>query len=152
TGLPFRVKMAAISAAAVLLTLAVILIPVYVGSRDTLTRVQGERLLSIARSATVSLSGETVDSVWSDGQTSPAFRTARTYLQRVWVGNGGSVRDLVNGIAVVRREPTGVYRYVVHSSWQPGQPQYTAAWLPPEAIADSLAAGRDGITPIYDSN
>src|SRR4051812_35393812 len=77
TGLPFRVKMAAISAAAVLLTLGVILIPVYLGSRDTLTRVQGERLLSIARSAGVSLTGEAIDSVADDGQTSPAFRSAR---------------------------------------------------------------------------
>jgi methyl-accepting chemotaxis protein len=152
TGLPFRVKMAAISAAAVLLTLGVILIPVYVGSRDTLTRVQGERLFSIARSAGVTLGGEAIDSVSDDGQTSPAFRSARAFLQRLWVGNGGSVRDLVNGIAIVRRQPTGVYRYVVHSSWQPGQAQYTAAWVPPEAISDSLAAGRGGITPVYEDN
>ena len=152
TGLPFRVKMAAISAAAVLLTLTVILIPVYLGSRDTLSRVQGERLLSIARSTAVSLAGEAIDSVSNDGQTATAFRSTRSFLQRVWLGNGGSVRDLVNGIAVVRRQSTGIYHYVVHSSWQPGQPQYTAAWMPPDVLADSLAAERGGITPIYDSN
>jgi methyl-accepting chemotaxis protein len=144
-------KMAAISAAAVLLTLGVVLVPVYLGSRETLTRVHGERLLSIARSAAVSLSGDAIDSIAVDGQTAPSFRTTRTFLQRVWLGNGGSVSDLVNGIAIVRRQPSGVYRYVVHSSWQPGQAQYTAAWAPPVEIADSLRDGRSGITPVYEN-
>src|SRR6185369_1454422 len=74
------------------------------------------------------------------------------FLQRIWRGNGGRVGDLVNGIAVVRRLPSGAYQYLLHSSWPPGAPQYTAAWAAPEYIADSLMRGVGGVTPVYDDN
>lgn len=150
TGLPFRVKMAGISAAAVLATLIVILIPVYVESRDTLTRAHGERLLSIARAAAAVVSGDSIDvAAGIAGRSSIAFPVTRRLLQRIWIANGGSAGDLVNGLAVVRPDSAGVFRYVVHSAWPPTQPQYLEDWTPPESLLDSLALGRASTTPLY---
>jgi methyl-accepting chemotaxis protein len=151
-GLPFRVKMAAISAAAVLVTFVVILGPVYYVTRDTITRAHGDRMAAIARSSAVAISGATIDSIVTEGQQSDAFRRLRARLQRVWSINSSGDGDIVNGLAIVRALPGGVYRYVVHSSWRPGQAQYTAAWLPPDGLADSLRAGVAGVSPVYDSN
>ena len=153
TGLSFRVKMAAISAAAVVVTLAVILIPVYVESRDMLTRVHGERLLSIVRSTAVAVPGDSLASVGAGGQDSPAFREVRGALQRVWLANGGTVSDLMNGIGVVRRDAAGGgWHYLVHSSWPAGQARYAEPWSVPSWLADSIGAGSGGVTPLYDAD
>jgi methyl-accepting chemotaxis protein len=153
TGIPFRLKMAGISAAAVLVTLAVILIPVYVLSRDLLTQVLGEQVTAVTRSTSVVISGDTLDRIAeSEGQGTTAFRATRAMLQRMWLANGGSVTDLVNGIAIVRGDSAGNFRFLVHSTWQPGQSQFSTKWNTPASLLDSLAAGRGAVTPIYQSN
>src|SRR5689334_438439 len=114
TGMPFRMKMAGISAAAVLVTLAVVLVPVFVLSRDLLTQVLGEQVTAVTRSTSVAISGDSLDHIAEHGgQNSLAYRTTRTMLQRMWLANGGSLTDLVNGIAVVRADTSGKFRYLV---------------------------------------
>ena len=151
TGVPFRLKMAAISAGAVLLTLAVILAPVYMLSRALLEQVLGQQVAAVTRSASAAVSGDTLDLIAAPGgaETS-AYRATRAMLQRMWIANGGSVSDLVNGIAIVRAVTPESYRYVVHSTWQPGQASFDARWRPPLALADSVRTGSAGVTPIYD--
>jgi peptide/nickel transport system substrate-binding protein len=68
-------------------------------------------------------------------------------LKRLWAVNGGDVSELANGIAVVRRMPSG-YRYLAHSSWNAGQPQYTTTWTPPDSLLDAVDAGRGGVSPL----
>ena len=152
TGMPFRLKMAAISATAVMVTLGVILVPVYILSRDLLTQVLGEQVTAVTRSTSVAISADTLDRIALHGQGAAEFRATRAVLQRMWLANGGSVTDLVNGIAVVKPDTNGRYRYLVHSTWQPGQHQFARFWRPPATLVDSLRAGRGAVTGIYESN
>ena len=42
------------------------------------------------------------------------------------------------------------YRYLAHSSWNAGQPQYSRTWSPPAVLTDSLARNAGGETRLYD--
>ncbi len=146
---PFRLKMAAISAAAVVLTLGVIMIPVYFGMRSQLAKVHGDRLLGIARGATLVVSADSLDVVAARGQNTEAFRDTRTNLLHAWIANGASESDLVNGLAIVRADSTGGWHVLVHASWQAGAPQYARPWTPPPGLADSMSVGQEGYTGVY---
>ncbi len=139
-----------ISAAAVLATLVLVLPPVYLTSRATLTTLKGERLSAIAASAAVTIPAATADTLAAvDGQNTAAFVRTRDLLRRMWEENGGDTRELTNGIALVR--PSGFsYRYLAHSSWSAGQPQYSSHWEPQPGLADSMAAGRPAQSRVYD--
>jgi methyl-accepting chemotaxis protein len=153
TGVPFRIKMAGISAAAVIVTLTVILIPVYILSRDLLTQVLGEQVAAVTRSTSVAISADSLDRIAErGGQATSAYRETRMMLQHMWLANGGSLTDLVNGISVVRSDTSGRFRYLVHSTWQPGQAQFIGSWQPPSGMLDSLRQGRGAVTQIYDAN
>ena len=144
--------MAGVSALAVVATLAVLLIPVYANTRTSLIHLHGARLAAIASSATVGISAESLDVIGAPGgQNSAAFVQARAALKRLWVANGGNLSELTNGIAIVRRQGGG-YRYLVHSSWNAGSPQYNLRWLPPLGLADSLRGNRPGYSSIYREN
>src|SRR5690349_25144141 len=135
SGVPFRIKMAGISAAAVIVTLAVMLIPVYILSRDLLGQVLGEQVTAVTRSTSVAISGDSLDLIAARGGTNTnAYRATRTMHQRMWLANGGSLTDLVNGIAVVRLDSTRKFRFLVHSTWQPGQAQFISTWQPPAGL------------------
>jgi methyl-accepting chemotaxis protein len=149
---PFRLKMAAISAAAVVLTLGVVMVPVYVGTRSQLTKVHGDRLLGMARGATLVVDADSLDAIAARGATTPAFRDTRSALLHAWIANGASESDLVNGLAVVRADSTGTWRVLVHASWQVGQPQYARPWNSPPGLADSMALGREAYTGVYASD
>ncbi len=141
--------MAAISAAAVVLTLAVIMPPVYVSSRNQLAKVHGDRLLGIARSATLIVAAESLDVIAARGQDTPAFGDTRAALLHAWLANGASQSDLLNGIEIVRTDSAGRWHVLVHSSWQSGQPQYRLPWISPPGLADSMAVGHEAYTGVY---
>ena len=149
--IPFRWKVASISSVAVLLTLVIVLTPTYLTGREKLTELHTQRLAAIARSASVTIPAESLDVIASpQGQNTAAFVYARSTLKRLWLVNGGNLAELTNGIAIVRRQANG-YRYLVHSSWNAGQPQYNRLWEPPAGLPDSLARDRGGQTAIYQS-
>ncbi len=138
--------MAAVSAAAVVVTIIVLLIPIYMRARTGLDALHGQRLTAIARSATVAIPAEWIDvTAAPGGQNTQEFVAARNALKRLWSVNGGNTSELTNGVAIVRRQGAR-YRYLAHSSWNAGQPQYNQPWVPPETLRDSLAQGRDGYT------
>ncbi|MGH7633657.1 MAG: hypothetical protein ACRENC_07990, partial [Gemmatimonadaceae bacterium] len=120
---PFRWKMAVITAVAVLATLALVLTPVYVAGRRKLTQLNAHRLTAIAASATVAIPADSLDVIATRGQNTAAFVFVRDVLKRTWTANGGDTRQLTNGIAIVRHDGSA-FRYLVHSSWNAGQPQY----------------------------
>ncbi|MDB4908692.1 MAG: hypothetical protein JWO05_3476 [Gemmatimonadetes bacterium] len=144
--------MAAISAAAVFVTLAVVFIPVFLQTRSTLVQVQGRQLLTMARSAAAALNGDSLDLVASGvSPDSSGARQMRSELARLWKANGGSAEDLIHGIAVIRRDSANTWRYLLHSSWLPTSSQFREQWAPPGGIEDSLAVGREGVTSPYSS-
>ena len=150
--LPFWAKMAGVSAVSVIATLAVLLVLFYSRSRTNLVQLHGAQLAAIARSATVGLNADSLDVIGSPGgQNSAAFVQTRAQLKRLWVANGGNISDLSNGIAIVRRQGSA-YRYLVHSSWAAGSPQYNQPWQPPAVLADSLRSGRPGYSSIYEED
>ena len=147
--LPFWAKMASLSAVVVLATLLVLLIPVYLQGRTNLIRLHGERLFAVARSATVGVPADSLDVIATPGgQNTAAFIHARNTLKRLWVANGGNISELANGVAIVRRQG-GSYRYLVHSSWNAGQPQYRQVWTPPAELTDSLRRNAAAFTSVY---
>ncbi len=141
--------MAAISAAAVALTLAVIMPPVYVSTRSQLAKVHGDRLLGIARGATLVVPAESLDAIAARGQETDAFHATRSALLHAWLANGASQSNLLNGIEIVRADSLGRWRVLVHASWQPGQPQYRLPWNSPPGLADSMDVGHEGYTGVY---
>ncbi|HET7632818.1 MAG TPA: methyl-accepting chemotaxis protein [Gemmatimonadaceae bacterium] len=141
--------MAAISAAAVVLTLAVVMAPVYVSTRDQLAKAHGDRLLGMARSATLIVEADSLDVVAARGQQVPAFRATRSALLHAWVVNGGNQSDLVNGLAIVGQDSTGNWRLLVHASWGPGQPAYRQPWISPPGLEDSMSLGHEAYTGVY---
>ena len=138
-----------ITAIAVLLTLALVLTPVYIAGQEKLTQLNAHRLSAIAASASVAIPPESLDVIATRGQNTGAFVFVREILQRTWAANGGDTRQLTNGIAIVRRD-RGAYHYLAHSSWNAGQPQYSRAWTPPSVLSDSLVRNVGGETPLYD--
>jgi methyl-accepting chemotaxis protein len=149
--LPLRWKMSLISAAAIIATLVFVLIPVYMAGRTQLADLHGLRLTAIASSASVVMLPDSLDVVAARGQNSGAFLYARDMLKRTWLANGGSIRELANGIAVVRAHE-GAFRYLAHSSWNAGQPQYNYAWTPPPTLAAALKRGEAAHSGLYDTD
>jgi methyl-accepting chemotaxis protein len=141
--------MSIISGGAVLSTLIMVLAPVYLASRSTLTRLNGQRLSAIAASAAVAMPPSAVDSIAEFGRNTAAFVHARDVLARTWSANGGDTRELTNGVALVSRSGDA-YRYLVHSSWSAGQPQYSRLWVPPAELKDSMASNHSFASGIYD--
>jgi methyl-accepting chemotaxis protein len=143
--------MAAISAAAVVVTLFALVVPIYLQNRSALTEVHAARLLAVARSAAVTIPAESLDVVARGGaQGGEAFDLVRQTLRRLWIANGGNASDLVHGIAVVRPSETG-YLYLAHSSWRARSPEYATRWRPPRGLSEEMRPGRSGHTGIYAS-
>jgi methyl-accepting chemotaxis protein len=144
--------MAAISAAAVLLTLGVIMAPVYISSRNQLAKVHGDRLLGIARGATLVIDAAALDTIAAQGQQTRAFHDSRSALLHAWLANGASESDLVNGLKIIRQDSTGAWQVLVHASWGPGQPNYRRPWVAPPGLTDSLNVGHEAYTGVYTSD
>lgn len=135
-----------------LTTLLILLVPIYYFARLSLSQLHGERLSAIARSASVAVAADSLDVVArANGQNTAAFVDARNTLKRLWVSNGGNLSDLANGIAIVRREGSR-YRYLVHSSWNAGQPQYNLRWDAPPELSEPLLKGRGSYTSAYETS
>ncbi|HKG95529.1 MAG TPA: methyl-accepting chemotaxis protein [Gemmatimonadaceae bacterium] len=130
-------------------TAVTMLVGTYWQVAGTIERLHGQRLAAVARSASVAIPAESLDVIaGAAGQNSQAFLDARGTLKGVWAANGGDTRELSYGMAIVRRQGAR-YRYLVHSSWNAGQPQYYATWEPQAELADSLRASRGGYTGVY---
>ena len=141
--------MVALTGAAVIATLVLVLTPIYVAGRERLIALNAMRLSAIARSAAIAIPSDSIDVVARpDGRTGAAFVFAQRTLARLWLTNGGNLAELTNGLAIVRRQQVR-YRYLVHSQWKAGQPQYSQLLDAPSGLADSLNHNRGGTTDIY---
>src|SRR5918992_1995986 len=104
---------------------------------------------AIARSAAVAIPADSIDIIAQpEGRTGAAFVFAQRTLARLWLTNGGNLAELTNGLAIVRKQQAR-YRYLVHSQWKAGQPQYSQLLDAPAGLADSLAHNKGATTPIY---
>ena len=149
--LPFRYRLAVVSALTVVLTLVFVLTPVYRQSRESLSGLHGERLAAIARSASVAIPAESLDVIaTAGGMSTETFGYGKNRLRRLWFANGGNLSELSDGIAVVRRQGNG-YRYLVHSAWPANAPQYARRFEPPASLADSMRLNRSGYTDVVES-
>src|SRR5688572_27688532 len=71
---PFRRKMVALTAAAVIATLVLVLTPIYFAGRERLTALNAMRLSAIARSAAVAIPSDSIDVIARpDGRSGAAF-------------------------------------------------------------------------------
>ena len=146
--LPFRWKLAAVCAAAVLAALVVLVVPVYLQARASLVALQSQRLEAIARTAAVALSADSLDAIAGPSPHADAFNATRAELRKFWAANGGRSSELTDGASIVRLEGQR-WRVLVHSSWERSRAEYDAAWFPPPGLADSLAAGHAGTSELY---
>jgi methyl-accepting chemotaxis protein len=146
--LPFRWKMAAVSAAASLVMLLLLLVPIYLQARTSIIDLHGRRLLAIARGAAAATNPDSLDIIAEpNGRQSPAFESVRGLLIRLWRSSEAEA-ELTRGLAIVRRDG-GDYRYLVHSSWSAAKPEYGSRWVAPTSMADTLRAGHGWFTPVY---
>ncbi|HEX2779898.1 MAG TPA: methyl-accepting chemotaxis protein [Gemmatimonadaceae bacterium] len=151
TSWSFRSKLALLSVGAVLVTLILVLVPIYRSSEQELAEAHGRRLLAIARTTAEMLPADSLDAMAAPGgHGGSAFAFGRSLLKRLWGANGGDVSQLANGIAVLRREG-GRYRYLVHSSWSAGQPQYNRRWQAPPEIVESISRSQATWASAHDS-
>jgi methyl-accepting chemotaxis protein len=146
--------MARLGAAAVMATLAVLLVGAYRQNRANLVELHGQRLAAIAKSALVSIPAESLDVIAARGKNTAAFVAARIALGKLWTVNGGSQIDLTNGIAIVRRQSVNSpdFKYLVHSTWTSGMSQYNSVWRPHPDLVESMAGRRAGFTSVYESD
>ena len=92
--------LALLSAGAVLVTLVLVLVPIYRSSEQELADAHGRRLLAIARTTAEMLPADSLDAIAaSGGSGSSAFAFGRSLLKRLWSANGGDISQLANGIA-----------------------------------------------------
>ncbi len=146
--LPFRWKLAAACAAAVLAALVVLVVPIYLQARSGLLQLHGQRLEAIARTSGASLSGDSIQALVTQRNTS-TLAYVRGELRKFWAANGGAATELTDGIAIVRRDSTGRWRIIAHGSWSPDRAEYASAWTPPPGLSDSLALGRGAYSDLY---
>ena len=148
---PVRLKMAALSGAAVLVTLGIMLAPTYGRVRSALARAQGERLAAIANSAASQLPADFAAAMGStrrDSLVIPA--AARDVIRRSRIDNNdalGPGNELIALDVVARDKARGGFRYVLQS-----ERMTTAgdAWTADDLLVERVAAGRSGATDVYD--
>ena len=131
--------MAALAGAAVVLTLGVMLLPTHARVRSALARAHGERLVYLARSTALVVSG---DSALDGSYARDLIRRARSEH----AGALGPGNDLL-AIELVARDSAGGLRLVANSDRE----QVPAGtWSAPDRLAEHVAAGRAGVTGIYE--
>ncbi|HXC26173.1 MAG TPA: methyl-accepting chemotaxis protein [Gemmatimonadaceae bacterium] len=150
--LPFRWRLAITSQALVLLTIALMLIPLYVSSRAQILNVYRERLTAAALGASLAIPADTVDGLAaSQARISVPYLTARTGLLEFWqpTEHDNDASPLADRGLTLVRATNGHYDVLAYSSWPPMRPATLPRWTPPPALADSLANLRAGHVHVY---
>jgi methyl-accepting chemotaxis protein len=142
--------MAALSGAAVLVTLGILLAPTYGRVRAALARAQGERLATIAGSAAAQLPTEFTHALGTTPRDSLVVSaTVRDAIRRARIENNDALgvgNELIS-LDVVMRDPRGQFRYVLQSE------RLTTAgevWFAADLLTERVAGGRSGATGVYD--
>jgi methyl-accepting chemotaxis protein len=142
--------MAALSGAAVIVTLGILLAPTYGRVRSALARAQGERLAAIANSAASQLPADFAAAMGTTPRDSLVIPAAvRDIIRRSRIENNdalGAGNELI-ALDVVMHDPRGGLRYVLQSE------RMTTAgdqWSAPDLLTDRVAEGRSGATGVYD--
>jgi methyl-accepting chemotaxis protein len=142
--------MAALAGAAVLVTLAALLVPAHRQVRNALARAQGERLLAIARSVSDQLPGDFAAALSVRARDSSAVTPAvRDLIRRARNDNNdalGTGNELL-ALDIVARDAKGHFRYVLQSErlTTAGEP-----WSPADQLDEVVAVGQSGATSVYD--
>jgi methyl-accepting chemotaxis protein len=149
--LPFRFQLALSSAAMVLLTAALMLVPLYISSRSQTIDAYRERLTATAHGASVALHPDTVAQlVASRAQVSVPYLVVRGTLRDFWNDTStDSVRHVERGQLALIHPENGRYRILATSTWPPVRPDSAHYWMAPPWITDSLRNLRAGHTHLY---
>jgi methyl-accepting chemotaxis protein len=141
--------MAALAGAAVLVTLAALLLPTHRQVRNALARAQGERLVAIARSVadqlpadfTTALAARSTDSL----VVSPA---ARGLIRRARNDNNDALgaRNELLSLDIVARGRKGQFRYVLQSERLTTAGE---AWTPADQLDEVIAVNQSGATSVH---
>ena len=146
--LSFRLKLAALAAITVVLTVLALLVPVAWHSRAAAIDEHAEQLLVVARSAAIALDAGTVDAAVAGGSSSDAAAALRDRLQRFWSASGAHAADNVAELAIVRRAGTALQTIIAveGSATREG-----TTWIPASALRDAIAARGGEATGAYDA-
>src|SRR5260221_942407 len=143
--------MAALAGGTVIITVAVLLVPGYAGVRTALTRVDGERLLAIARAVVEQIPASSLTQLDSVGTRVESFEPATAEpVRRVRGDNmqtAGAADEHVEVITLLR-DAGGRYRVAARSDGSGAGLE----WTPPAELAEPLSAGRAASTGFYDVN
>jgi methyl-accepting chemotaxis protein len=144
--------MATVAAAAVVVTLAVLIWPTYGRVRAALARAQGERLVAIARAAQGALPDDIAQSMAATGADTavlpPLVANAIRSVRNANASSLGAGNELTS-IEVVARGPDGRFRYTFRSE---GSDSLRFVWSPVDQLDATIAAGRSGATGVHESD
>ncbi len=146
----FELKVASLSAAAVLLTLVVVGWTSYLQTRTLSFAKEGKTLRAIANSAAVVVSTDSMkvfDALVGDSTN--AYRDAHQTLREFWTKNGGNANRPTEGITVAKVLPGGGLLALVRSADSVAPEART--WRAPAALLDSIAKNQDGFTITVDT-
>ena len=150
--LPYRIKMAAISAAAVLFTVLALLVPVYQHTRESVVALHAQRVAAVARSAAFGIAPEVIDRVRTGAAGAPlGVEAMRATLRRAWVASDGRGAELTPDLFVIVPGAVGA-RVVAHMEWPAGDRRYRRPWEAPSTLAPTIVDGREGVTGILEDD
>jgi hypothetical protein len=153
TRFPVRLKMAALAGGAVLLTLAILVLPAISRARSSLTHAHGDRLLAIARSAAAqlpeSITGDLTAAAASRAAGSAIAEQVREVLRlvRAQQTEGTGVSEDGLALDLVIRDADGKFRYLAHGA---GDRTAGTVWNPPDELVAPLARGRGAASGLYE--
>jgi methyl-accepting chemotaxis protein len=141
--------MAALAGAAVLVTLAALLVPAHRQVRNALARAQGERLVAVARSVSDQLPADFASRVVGQNRDSSAITPAvRELIRRARNDNNDALgaRNELLSLDIVARGGKGQFRYVLQSERMTtaGEP-----WTPVDLLDDVVAGNQSGATSVH---
>ncbi|MDB4886430.1 MAG: hypothetical protein JWN79_1868 [Gemmatimonadetes bacterium] len=142
--------MAALAGAAVVVTLCVLAVPTYGRVRAALARAQGERFVTIARSAELALPDDFATTLAaSPGEPLP--QSVRDVMRRVRISGAQSLGEDSELLAVdvVVRTNDGRYRYLLHGDRSAGVEEH---WLPAGGLDARIDAAQPGTSGLFEED
>ena len=147
--LAFRTRLLLVSASLVVLTAALMIVPLLINSRREAESIYRERLTALAHGVSASIAADTVQKLaQTSGTTIPYVVTRNVLRDFAWHRDDSLHVDTREGLFIAMRE-RDVYRVIAHANWPIMRPADSLVWTIPAGLADSLGNVRAGHVALW---
>lgn len=148
TSLPLRWQISLATAAVALVTLAVMVIALYLSERNQIKRLLRERLIATAYGASTAVNGDSLVALSHTDRLTPAWIDAQT-VTRLFLHDSAGYAEGNTWLTLVALDGDSA-RAVADSRWNIGQPRdRNASWRLPPGLSDSIGNVVAGRNPVY---